>query len=102
MARFMGRGQQQQQQQNSYMKPFMNIGNVDYKIDAIYENQQRQVTTNLNPFSSDNSQATNALLMLQGLQMIASKSNFMLLAVGGVVSISYILHFLFSIHVFFF
>lgn len=83
MARFMGRGQQQQQ--NSYMKPFMNIGNVDYKIDAIYENQQRQVTTNLNPFSSDNSQATNALLMLQGLQMIASKSNFMLLAVGGVV-----------------
>jgi hypothetical protein len=98
MARFMGRGKQHHQ--NSYMKPFMNSGNVDYKIDAIYENQQRQVTTNLNPFSSDNSQATNALLMLQGLQMIASKSNFMLLAVGGVVSISYILHFFSSIHVF--
>ena len=84
----MGRGQQT----NSYMKPFMNVGteSVDYKIDAIYENQQRQITTNLNPFSSNNSQATNALLVLQSLQMIASKSNVMLLAVGGIVSCSYI------------
>lgn len=87
MTRFMGR-----QQANSYMKPFMNAsksigGNesVDYKIDAIYENQQRQLTTNLNPFSSNNSQATNALLVLQGVQMFASKSNIMLLAAGGVV-----------------
>ena len=78
---------------NSFVKPFMNgpktfKGNdsVDYNIDAIYENQQRQLTTNLNPFAVNNSQATNALFILQSVQMFASKSNVMLIAVGGVVS----------------
>lgn len=65
---------------------FANHSNtIDGKIDPIYENQQRQLSSNLNPFVSNTSQAANALLMLQSFQIIASKSNFMLLAVGGVV-----------------
>lgn len=60
----------------------------DYSVDPIYENQQRQLATNLNPFSSNNLQATNALVIIQTLQTIASKGNVMLLLVGGTVSIS--------------
>ena len=63
-------------------------GSGDYvaKVDPIYENQQRQLATNLNPFGSNGSEATtNALIALQGLQLVASKSNMMLLAVGGIV-----------------
>ncbi len=81
------------QSSGSYMKPFMNgvktytvNESVDYKIDPIYENQQRQLSSNLNPFGVNSSQATNALVILQGVQMFASRSNVMLIAVGGVVS----------------
>jgi fzo-like conserved region len=72
----------------SYMKSFGNGGSALYRGndagDAIFENQQRQLTTNLNPFGNS-SQATNALVLLQGVQMVASRSNVMLIAVGGVV-----------------
>ncbi len=81
------------QRQNS-TRPFDNNNNQpnspEFKYDAIYENQQRQLaaSSNLNPFGSsgDFSTTANALVALQGIQMVASKSNVMLFAVGGIVS----------------
>lgn len=41
--------------------------------------------SNLNPFGSSSNNSNNLLLLLQALQVVASKSNFILIAVGGVV-----------------
>ena len=42
--------------------------------------------SNLNPFSIQNDQTNNLLILLQGFQMVASRSNVVLFAVGGIVS----------------
>ena len=63
------------------------------KTDPIYENQQRQLSasSNLNPFApnpeSFNATAS-ALVLLNGLQIVGTKSNVMMFAVGGIVSSS--------------
>lgn len=43
-----------------------------------------QTSSNLNPFHSDD-QSANLLMLMQGAQMLASKSNVVLFAVGGIV-----------------
>ena len=56
----------------------------DYNSDA---NLVASASSNLNPFSSSQSDQTNNLLiLLQGFQMVASRSNVVLFAVGGIVS----------------
>jgi mitofusin len=42
-------------------------------------------SSNLNAFALQNEQTNNLLFILQGFQMVASKSNVMLFAVGGIV-----------------
>lgn len=42
-------------------------------------------SSNLNPFSYQNDNTSNMIIMLQGMQMVASKSNVVLFAVGGIV-----------------
>ena len=49
-------------------------------------NTNNNVNSNLNPFSFQNDQTNNLILALQGFQMIANRSNVVLLAVGGIVS----------------
>ena len=50
-------------------------------------NSEANLTTasNLNPFSIQNDQANNLLILLQGFQMVASRSNVVLFAVDGIV-----------------
>lgn len=92
MSRFMGvNGVQQSGVTSIFRTSFLSgasaTGDFASKADPIYENQQRQMSTNLNPFggAGGESATTNALIALQGLQVVASKSNMMLVAVGGIV-----------------
>ncbi len=43
-------------------------------------------SSNLNSFSLHNDQTNNLLFVLQGFQMVTSRSNVILVAVGGIVS----------------
>jgi hypothetical protein len=45
-----------------------------------------QNNSNLNSFAFQNDQTNNLLLVLQGFQMVANRSNVVLFAVGGIVS----------------
>jgi len=45
----------------------------------------QQTSSNLNSFAFQNDQTNNLLLVLQGFQMVANKSNVVLFAVGGIV-----------------
>ncbi|RNA43637.1 mitofusin-2 isoform X1 [Brachionus plicatilis] len=57
---------------------------IDTSTKFNQQKQGRHESSNLAPFQSA-SQATNFLVMLQGVNLIASKSNVVLLAVGGIV-----------------
>jgi len=56
-------------------------------------NNNNNANSNLNPFSYQNDQTNNLILALQGFQMIANRSNVVLLAVGGIVSFKRNKHF---------
>ncbi len=70
-----------------------NNNNINqYDKQKMYEsgvlNSSSMMSSNLNAFAPPQpsySQANNILLALSGLQMIASKSNIVLVAVGGIV-----------------
>ncbi|CAF1102577.1 unnamed protein product [Brachionus calyciflorus] len=62
---------------------FMNYQDMSKK-DLQSSRFNNQVQSNLNSFQSTG-QATNLLVMLQGVNLLASKSNIILFAVGGVV-----------------
>ena len=46
-----------------------------------------QTNLNLNSFANQNDQTNNLLLVLQGFQLVANRSNVVLFAVGGIVKI---------------
>ena len=50
------------------------------------ESNLASTSSNLNPFAANNDQTTNLLVLLQGFQMVASRSNVVLFAVGGIVN----------------
>lgn len=47
--------------------------------------QNHQTNSNLNSFAFQNDQTTNLIMILQGFQMVANRSNVVLFAVGGIV-----------------
>lgn len=63
-----------------------NNNNIDEKKHLKYS--QSSASSNLNSFAlPDVDQASNLLVALQGFQMATSRSNVILIAVGGIVSI---------------
>lgn len=50
-----------------------------------FKSDQTQTQSNLNTFQNNNNQSDHLLILLQGFQIIANKSNMVMLAVGGIV-----------------
>ena len=63
----------------------LNDDEQSYQKNAASRYQNSVATSNLNSFSFPTDQTSNLLVVLQGFQMATSRSNVVLIAVGGIV-----------------
>ena len=76
----------------------LNEDEQSYQKNAASRFQNSATASNLNSFSFPADQTSNLLVVLQGFQMATSRSNVILIAVGGIVRTIYLFNINFLIY----